>query len=80
VQDQTLINELLWTAPFIPPLLTAGLYSALGSLFPFSVNELNDFFFLFFFFRGSFILEKSFCYPRFFVIPDEFADCPFFFF
>jgi hypothetical protein len=26
--------------------------------------------------RGSFILEKSFCYPRFFVIPDEFADFP----
>ena len=23
-----------------------------------------------------FILEKSFCYPRFFVIPDEFANCP----
>jgi hypothetical protein len=27
--------------------------------------------------RGSFILEKSFCYPRFVVIPDEFANCPF---
>jgi hypothetical protein len=29
--------------------------------------------------RGSFILEKSFCYPRFFVIPGEFANsnCPF---
>ena len=27
--------------------------------------------------RGSFILEKRFCYPRFFVIPDEFAECPF---
>jgi hypothetical protein len=27
--------------------------------------------------RGSFILEKSFCYPRFFVIPDEFANCSF---
>jgi hypothetical protein len=28
--------------------------------------------------RGSFIIEKSFCYPRFFfVIPDEFANCPF---
>jgi hypothetical protein len=26
--------------------------------------------------RGSFILEKSFCYPRFFVLQDEFADCP----
>ena len=25
--------------------------------------------------RGSFILEKSFCSHRFFVIPDEFADC-----
>ena len=24
--------------------------------------------------RGSFILEKSYCYPRFFVIPEEFAD------
>jgi hypothetical protein len=23
--------------------------------------------------RGSFIIEKSFCYPRFFVVPDEFA-------
>ena len=27
--------------------------------------------------RASFIIEKSFCYPRFFVIPDEFANCPF---
>jgi hypothetical protein len=27
--------------------------------------------------KGSFILEKSFCYPWFFVIPDESADCPF---
>jgi hypothetical protein len=26
--------------------------------------------------RGSFILEKSFCYPRVFVIPDEFENCP----
>ena len=26
--------------------------------------------------RVSFILEKSFCYPRFFVLQDEFADCP----
>jgi len=26
--------------------------------------------------RGSFIIENSFCYPRYFVIPDEFADCP----
>jgi hypothetical protein len=24
--------------------------------------------------RGSFIVENSFCYPRFFVIPDEFAN------
>jgi hypothetical protein len=23
------------------------------------------------------LLEKSFCYPRFFVILNEFADCPF---
>jgi hypothetical protein len=28
--------------------------------------------------RGSFIVENSFCYPRFFVIPDEFANCPFY--
>jgi hypothetical protein len=28
--------------------------------------------------RGSFLIEKSFCYPRFFVIPDEFANCPFY--
>ena len=27
--------------------------------------------------RDSFILEKSFCYPRFFVFPDEFGDCSF---
>jgi hypothetical protein len=27
---------------------------------------------------GSFIVEKSFCYPRFFVIPAEFANCPFY--
>jgi hypothetical protein len=27
--------------------------------------------------RGSFIIENSFFYPRFFVIPDEFATCPF---
>jgi hypothetical protein len=27
--------------------------------------------------RGSFIVENSFCYPKFFVIPDEFANCPF---
>jgi hypothetical protein len=27
--------------------------------------------------RGSLIIENSFCYPRFFVIPDEFANCPF---
>ena len=27
--------------------------------------------------RGSFIVENSFCYPRCFVIPDEFANCPF---
>jgi hypothetical protein len=26
---------------------------------------------------GSFIVENSFCYPRVFVIPDEFANCPF---
>jgi hypothetical protein len=26
--------------------------------------------------RGYFIVENSFCYPRFFVIPDEFANCP----
>jgi hypothetical protein len=28
--------------------------------------------------RGSFIVENSFCYPRFFIIPDEFAICPFY--
>jgi hypothetical protein len=28
--------------------------------------------------RGSFIVENSFCYPRLFVIPDEFANFPFF--
>jgi hypothetical protein len=27
--------------------------------------------------RGSFIVENSFCYPRFFIIPDEFENCPF---
>jgi hypothetical protein len=27
--------------------------------------------------RGSFIVENSFYYPRYFVIPDEFANCPF---
>ena len=27
--------------------------------------------------RGSFIVENSFCYPRFFIILDEFANCPF---
>ena len=27
--------------------------------------------------RGAFFVENSFCYPRFFVIPDEFAYCPF---
>jgi hypothetical protein len=26
---------------------------------------------------ASFMLEKKFCYPWFFVTPDEFADCPF---
>jgi hypothetical protein len=25
----------------------------------------------------SFIVENPFCYPRCFVIPDEFANCPF---
>jgi hypothetical protein len=28
--------------------------------------------------RGSFIFENSFCYPRFFLIPDELANCPFY--
>jgi hypothetical protein len=28
--------------------------------------------------RASFIVENSFCYPVFFVIPDEFANCPFY--
>ena len=28
--------------------------------------------------RGSFIVEKSLCYPRFFIIPDEFANCSFY--
>jgi hypothetical protein len=28
--------------------------------------------------RGSFIVENSFCYPRFFIFPDEFANCPFY--
>jgi hypothetical protein len=27
--------------------------------------------------RGSFIVENSLCYPRIFVIPDEFVNCPF---
>jgi hypothetical protein len=27
--------------------------------------------------RSSFIVESRFCYPRFFIIPDEFANCPF---
>jgi hypothetical protein len=27
--------------------------------------------------RVSFIVEKSFCYPRFFVIPDEFENSSF---
>ena len=27
--------------------------------------------------RSSFIVESRFCDPRFFVIPDEFANCPF---
>ena len=27
--------------------------------------------------RGSFDVENSFCYPRFFIFPDEFANCPF---
>jgi hypothetical protein len=27
--------------------------------------------------RGSFVVENSFCYPRFFVIPGEFANCLF---
>jgi hypothetical protein len=24
------------------------------------------------------IVENSFCYPRFFIIPDGFANCPFY--
>jgi hypothetical protein len=28
--------------------------------------------------RGSFIVANSFCYPRFFIIPDEFANCLFY--
>jgi hypothetical protein len=28
--------------------------------------------------RGSFIVENSFCYSRFFIVPDEFANCPFY--
>ena len=28
--------------------------------------------------RSSFIVENSFHYPRFFLIPDEFANCPFY--
>jgi hypothetical protein len=27
--------------------------------------------------RGFYIVVNSFCYPRFFVFPHEFADCPF---
>ena len=27
--------------------------------------------------RGSFIFENSVCFPRYFAIPDEFANCPF---
>jgi hypothetical protein len=27
--------------------------------------------------KSSFIVENSLRYPRFFVIPDEFGDCPF---
>jgi hypothetical protein len=27
--------------------------------------------------RGLFIVENNFCYPEFFVILDEFANCPF---
>jgi hypothetical protein len=27
--------------------------------------------------RGSFIVENSFCYPRFFVVPDEFSNFSF---
>jgi hypothetical protein len=29
------------------------------------------------YYRASFIVEISFLNPRFFVIPDEFANCPF---
>jgi hypothetical protein len=29
--------------------------------------------------RSSFIVENSFLYPRFYVIPDEFANCSFYF-
>jgi hypothetical protein len=28
--------------------------------------------------KGIFIVENSFCYPRFFIFPDEFANCPFY--
>ena len=28
--------------------------------------------------RGSFIVENSFCYPRFLIFPDEFSNCPFY--
>jgi hypothetical protein len=28
--------------------------------------------------RGSFIVENNFCYNRFLVIPDEFANCHFY--
>jgi hypothetical protein len=28
--------------------------------------------------RSTSIVENSFCYPKFFVIPDEFENCPFY--
>jgi hypothetical protein len=28
--------------------------------------------------KGSLIVENSFCYPRLFDFPDEFANCPFY--
>jgi hypothetical protein len=28
--------------------------------------------------RGSFIVENNFCNPRFFVVPDEISNCPFY--
>ena len=28
--------------------------------------------------RGSFIVENSFCYPRFLIFPDAFANCSFY--